>query len=102
MVKVTKSKDVFADAVPQKGIDDKRFAFYCIVEDLLWLGYAKGLVKSDNESAIVKLLKGSMAALKVEGLDASEEHLPPYDSQANGAIEAAVKQVRSRMKTLKL
>ena len=58
-------------------------------------------MKSDIEPAIVKLLKESLAALKVEGLDASEEHLPPYDSQVNGATEAAVKQVRSRMKTLK-
>ena len=86
----------------QKGVDDKRFAVDCIVEDVLWLGYAKVLVKSDNEPAIVKLLKESFAALKVEGLDASVEHPSPYDIQANGAIEAAVKQVRSRMKTLKL
>ena len=69
---------------------------------MLWLGYAKVLVKSDNEPAIVKWLKESLAALKVEGLDVSEGRPPPYDSQANGAIDAAVKQVRSRMKTLKL
>ena len=59
-------------------------------------------MKSDNEPAIVKLLRESLAALKVEGPDASEEHPPPYDSQANGAVEAAVKQVRSRMKTMKI
>ena len=88
--------------MPQKGIDDKRFVVDCIVEDVLCLGYAKVLMKSDNETAIVKLLKESYATLKVEGLDASEEHPPPYDSQSNGAIEAAVKQVRSRMNVLKL
>ena len=67
VLKDTKSKAVFALAVPQKGIDDKRFAVDCIVEDVLWLGYAKVLVKSDNEPAIVKLLKESLVALKVEG-----------------------------------
>ena len=88
--------------MPEKGIDFKRFAVDCIVEYVLWLGYAQVLlVKSDNEPAIVKLLKESSAALKVEGLDASEEHPPPYDSQSNGAIEGAAKHVRSRMSTLK-
>ena len=102
VVKDTKSKVVFALAVPQKNIDDKRFAVGCIIEVVLWLGYAKVLVKSDNEPSMVKLLKESLATLKIEGFDASEEHPPPYDSQSNGAIEAAVKQVRSRMKMLKL
>ena len=74
VVKDTESKSVYAQAVAQKGIDDKRFAVYCIVEDELWLGYPKVLVKSDNEPAIIQLLKESLAALKVEGLDASEEH----------------------------
>ena len=79
-VKDTKSKSFFCYAVPQNGIDDKRFAADCTVEDILRLGYAQVLVKSDSEPAIVKLLKESLAALKVEGRDASEEHPPPYDS----------------------
>ena len=63
------SKSVFVHAVPQKGIDDKRFAVDCIVEDVLCLGYSKVLMKSDNELAIVKLLKESLAMLNVEGLE---------------------------------
>ena len=77
VVKDTQSKSVFAHAVPQKGIDDKGFAVDCIVEDVLGFGFAKVLVKSDTEPAIVKLLMESLAALKVEGLNASEEHPPP-------------------------
>ena len=50
----------------------------------------------------MKLLTEVLAALKIEGLGASEEHPPPYDSLASSAVEAAVKQVRSRMKTLKM
>ena len=103
VVKDSRSKSVFAHAVPQKGIDDKRFAVDQIVNDILWLGYSQVILKSDNEPAIVKLLKESLASLKVSGLDqVGEEHSPPYDSQANGAVEAAVKQVRTRLRTMKL
>ena len=103
VVKDSRSKSVFAHAVPQKGVDVKRYAVDMIVEDVLWLGYSKVLLKSDNEPAIVKLLKQSLASLKVSGVDqAGEEHPPPYDSQANGAVEAAVKQVRGRLRTMKL
>ena len=74
-----------------------------VVADVLWLGYSKVLLKSDNEPAIVKLLKESLATLKVSGVDqVGEEHSPPYDSQANGAVEAAVKQVKARIRTMKL
>ena len=62
-----------------------------VVDDVLWLGYAKIILKSDNETAIVKPLKEALATLKVSGVDqAGEEHSPPYDSQANGSGENAV------------
>ena len=53
----------------RKGIDEKRFSVDMVVEDVLWLGYSKVLLKSDNEPAIVKLLKESLATLKVSGVD---------------------------------
>ena len=103
IVKDTKSKAVFAHTVPRKGVDEKRFSVDMVVADVLWLGYSKVLLKSDNEPAIVKLLKESLATLKVSGVDqVGEEHSPPYDSQANGAVEAAVKQVKARIRTMKL
>ena len=84
-------------------MDDKPFAVEIIVEDILWLGYAKVILKSDNEPAIMNLLKETLAVLKVSGLDqAGEEHSPPYDSQANGSVENAVKLVKCRLRTLKL
>ena len=101
--KDTKSKAVFAHAVPRKGIDEKRFSVDMVVADVLWLRYSKVLLKSDNEPAIVKLLKESLATLKVSGDDqVREEHSPTYDSQANGAVEAAAKQVKARTRTMKL
>ena len=103
IVKDSLSRSVFAHAVPRKGIDDKRYAVDMVVQDVLWLGYSKVLLKSDNEPAVVKLLKEALGSLKVNGLDSvGEEHSPPYDSQANGSVEAAVKQVKCRVRTLKL
>ena len=103
IVKDSLSRAVFAHAVPKKGVDDKRFAVDIVVEELLWLGYAKVILKSENEPSIVKLLKETLAVLKVLGLDqAGEEHSPPYDSQADGSVENAVKLVNCRLRTLKL
>ena len=73
------------------------------VDDVLWLGYANVILKSDNEPALVKLLKAALSTLKVSGVDqVGEEHSPPYDSQVNGSVENAVKLLKARMRTLKL
>ena len=73
------------------------------MDDVLWLGYVEVILKSDNAPAIIKLLKESLAALKVSGLEqAGAEHSPLYDSQANVSVENAVKLVKARMRTLKL
>ena len=46
------------------------------------------------------MLKESLKALKVKGLDqVQEEHPPQYDSQANGSIEVGVKMVRGMVRT---
>ena len=84
VVKDTRSKSVFSFAVPQKGIDQKRFAVDVIFESVLWFGYSRVILKSDNEPAIMKLLQEALGALTVIGIDqASEEHPPPYDPQAH-------------------
>ena len=65
-------------------------------------GYSRVILKSDNEPAIVRLLKESLKALRVEGLDqAGEEHSLPYDPQANGGAEIGVKLVKGQLKTLR-
>ena len=83
VVKDSKSKAVFAHAVPKKGVDDKRYSVDKVVEDVLYLGYSRVLLKSDNEPAIVQLLKESLGSLKVTGdiEQAGEERSTPYDSQ---------------------
>ena len=80
IVKDRLSRAAFALAVPKKGIDEKRFAVDAVVDDVLWLGYAKVILKSDNGPAIVKLLKEALSTL-VSGVDQlGKEHSPPYDS----------------------
>ena len=98
VVKDSKSGSVFAHGIFRKGIDEKRFAVDMVVRDVLYFGYPQVLLKSDNEPAIVKLLEEALGALKASGLQAGEEHPPPYDSQANGAVESAVKQVTQRLR----
>ena len=55
--------DRYSLMLPRKGIDDKRYAVDKVVEDVLWLGYSKVLLKSENEPAIVKLLKEALGSL---------------------------------------
>ena len=50
---------VFAHCVPQKGVDEAGYATDCIVRDVEWLGATKLILKSDQEKAIVRLLRGS-------------------------------------------
>ena len=101
-------KNVFAHGIERKGADDDGYAVQCIVQDIQWLGFTKVILKSDNEKSIVRLLRESLKALRVDGECADgqgmeqvgEEHPPPYDPQANGAVEAAVKSVKGLMRTM--
>ena len=55
VVRDMRSKALFAHAVTAKGADVDGFAVQCVVEDVLWLGYLRVILKSDNEPAIVRL-----------------------------------------------
>ena len=99
----SKSKAVFAHGVPAKGLDDKGFIVRCVADDVAWMGYSRVVLKCDNEPAIVAVLKESLKVLRIDGVDqAMEEHPPPYDSQANGKVESAVKSVRGMVRTLQV
>ena len=105
VVKDSKSKTVFAHAVPQKGVDADGYAVVRLVEDIRWLGYTKILLKADNEHAIVKLLHDSLRRIKTDVLDMEQvgkEHPPSYDSRSNGSVENAVKAVQGLLRTVKL
>ena len=102
VVRCFKSKALFAHAVPAKGVDEAGYVVDCVVQDILWLGYSKVILKCDNEPAILKLLAETLKVLKVEGLDqACEEHPVPYDSKSNGGIEVGCRLVRGMTTTLR-
>ena len=60
------SKSTFAHVVKCKGVDDDRFAVDCLVKDVDWLGFTNMMLRSDNEPAIVALLKEALRSLRVE------------------------------------
>ena len=105
VAKDSKSKTIFAHAVDAKGSDDEGYGITRIVEDIAWLGHTKLILKSDNEPAILKLLKDALKTARVEIQELEQiqdEQAVKYDSKTNGDAENAVKQVTKQMRTLKL
>ena len=68
----SKSKAIFAHAIPQKGIDEAGYCVECFADDILWLGYARVIVRSDNEPAIAKLVREVLAATPWQSRQATE------------------------------
>ena len=100
VVRDSMTKCMFAHAVEKKGDDEQGYIVDCLVRDIEWLGHSKVVFKTDNEPAIVKVLRESLKSLRIEGIEqAAEEHPPPYDPQANGEIENTVKMVKGRART---
>ena len=93
VVRDGKGKILNGHVVPQKGVDSERFSVDCLVQDILWCGYTKVILKSDNEKAILKLLVESLRDLRVAGEfdQVMSENSPEYDPQSNGGAEVGVK-----------
>ena len=71
VVRESKSKAIFGRVVPTKGIDEKGFSDDSLADDIKWLGYAKLTLKSDNETAIVKLLREALKEMRIHGVPQS-------------------------------
>jgi len=96
------SKYILALAVSVKGAGFDRYAMEKLKNDIAWLGYSRVILRSDNEPAIIELLRETLKDLKVDTVEqAAEEHPPAYDSKANGSVENAVKLVQGLLRTLK-
>ena len=101
VVRDNRSKAIFAHTVPVKGADEGGFAGKGIGDDVVWLGYSKVVLKTDNEPAILKLLQESLRDLRVEGIDqVMHENFPEYDPQSNGNAEVGVKLVKGMVRTM--
>ena len=60
------SETLFANAVEATASDEEGYAVSRLVEDIAWLGHTKIIPKSDNEPAVLKLLKGFLETVRVE------------------------------------
>ena len=105
VVRDSKGKSLFGHVVPQKGVDQDNYAVDILLADLKWLGYQRISLRSDNEPAILNLLKHAASEARLQMVDLqqlTEEHPNVYDSSGNGEIEVAVKQLTGVLRTNKL
>ena len=105
VVKDTEGKAISAHVIQKKGVEADGYSVARLVEDLQWLGYRRIILKSDNEPAIVQLLREALKGIKtdVKTVDqVGEEHPPAYDSRSNGSVENAVKQVQGYLRTMQI
>ena len=97
------TKCIFAHAVPQKGLDPELYAVERLKRDILWLGHNKIILKTDNENAILAVLRNTLKALRVEDvLNTQEDHPAAYDSSSNASTEAACRSVGGMIRTMRL
>ena len=96
-----RSKAVFADVVPSKGVGERGFAIDALFDDIRWLRYSQVTLKSDSEAAVVKLLSESLREFTLQVLENMlEEHSPEYDTQADGSVEVWVELLIGQLRTL--
>jgi hypothetical protein len=103
--KDSKTKALFAHAVVAKGSDEEGYAITRVVEDIAWLGRTRMTLKSDNEIAILTVLKGSLKTSRVEIEELEqvlEEQAVKYDPKSNGDVGNAVKQATQLLGTLEI
>ena len=61
----SKSGDYFMHAVPKNGLDDKGSSAECLFKSVLSMGHLRCVVRSDNEPAIVQLVKASVGQIRL-------------------------------------
>ena len=74
------SKGPFMHVVEAKGSGADKFAAERIVEDIVYLGHTRVILRSDNEPALVQLVGDALKGLRVNCLDlAASEGSTPHD-----------------------
>ena len=93
---------VTSDPVPCKGTSASSYGAKCLAEVLVQSGYPKVILKTDNEPAILELKREAVKIAREEvNMDIIPEESMDYVSQTNGPVEATVKQVEDKARTLK-
>jgi len=101
LLKDTKSKMLFAWLVEHKGHDETGYIVDQLTTAIKFLGYNNLLLKSDNEPAILALLRDTLKAIRIDVDAAKEEHPTPYDSLANGSVENGIRNLKGIIRTLR-
>ena len=63
------SRSPFMHVVPSKATSIDKFAAERIVDDIVYLGHARVILRSDNEPALVALVADALKGLRIELLD---------------------------------
>ena len=102
MVKDSMSRTICGHTVHCKGVGSDRYAVEKNKRYVLWLGYSKVTLKSDNERAILALMRGALRSVKVDVVDqAAGAHPPNCDSKSSGSVENAVELVQGMVRPAK-
>ena len=96
------TKCLFAHVVPQEGMDPQSYAVERLKRDISWLGRSEIILKTDNERAIMAELRNTLKALRIEGVESSQEsHPAAYDPSSNGSTEVACRTIGGMVATLR-
>ncbi len=104
IIRCHESKAILAHCVPCKGADEDGYVVELIVQAVAWMGHTKLILKSDNEVALLSLVKRALEAVRHEVPDvitATDEQSAEYESQSNGGTEVGIRAVRGRFRTIK-
>ena len=63
------SLSIFSHGDPSKGVDGMCFAVACLVQDMLWVGFTKVMLKYENEQAMFKLMYEPLRDPWVNGVE---------------------------------
>ena len=95
----SRSSAVFAHDVGRKGLQGTTVKWVCQALDDLGYTSRDIVLKSDQEPAL-KAVIDEVASRRKE-CRSVKEHSPVGESQANGAVESAIKSVQGQVRTLK-
>ena len=108
LIRCMETKCLFAHCIPCKGTDEQDYVANLVVEDILWLGHLRLIIKADNERSLQALIQRVMSIIRVKVCEdpdvkqLSKEEPATYDSQSNGGTEVGVMLIRGLFRTLKL
>jgi len=91
------SKSIYAHVLPSKGLEHA-YGEKCILTDLQKLGYKRVVMKSDQEPAMIALIRRVQEKAHCEIVP---EHSPVGESRSNGEVERAIQTIEGLARTLK-